>query len=190
MMPSYFLPRLNSFFTNAKASSGIQRIGAPVSPERAVFSLPHVIADLDASTWHTLAPAFAAESVAPHVYPKRLSTDTSLLSFTAFEIMSSVHCRFQSCSGKSPVCLYGVGAIFNFNLPNSISHDLGTPFLKFHLLVFPSLTKLAEALVHSLGFRFFFHNACGSGRRNTKAPKRSSFSLSPESKSSYSFCAF
>ena len=37
---------------------------------------------------------------------------------------------------------------------------------------------------HSSAVKRFGHSACGSGRRKTTAPKRSSFSFSPESRSS------
>ena len=67
MMASYFLPRRISRATNFSQSSTIQRMGFSVSPDSAAFSLAHCTMPLDASTWHTEAPAEAHASVAPPV---------------------------------------------------------------------------------------------------------------------------
>ena len=67
MIASYLRPRRISRCTNFLQSSTIQRIGRSARPLEAAFSRAHCTMPLDASTWQTDAPAFAAASVAPPV---------------------------------------------------------------------------------------------------------------------------
>src|SRR5688572_1369309 len=97
-------------------------MGAFPSWLSAAFSRHHFTMPSAASTWHTVAPAFAAATVAAPVYPKRFSTLTeressrgaALAAFRplaprAAEIFVVIHSQFTACSGNNPVCLKEVG---------------------------------------------------------------------------------
>ena len=106
MMASYLRPRRISRCTNFLQSSTIQRMGLSARPEEAAFSRAHWVMPLEASTWHTLAPAAAAASVAPPVYANRFKMLTGRPAARTFSMIKS---QFAACSGNRPVCLKAMG---------------------------------------------------------------------------------
>ena len=109
IIPSYFLLRLSSLCIYFIQSSIINLTFPSGTFDNCIFSLHQLTLPFDASTWHTFAPAKAAETVAAPVYPKRLITFAAFFSF----IISAIQSQFAACSGKSPVCLNPVGCTFN-----------------------------------------------------------------------------
>ena len=97
MIPSYLLPLRISRATNLVQSSTINLILD--IPLTSAFSFAQAVIPLEASTWHTFAPAFAHATEAPPVYAKRLRTLTGR---PAFLMVSSSQSQLQACSGKSP----------------------------------------------------------------------------------------